>query len=717
MTNEVSEDPDTAPDTRAHGTKFGELGLNPDVLAAIEQDLGFDKPTPIQQEAIPILAKGRDLIGKAETGTGKTLAFCAPLLGDLDPSRGAVQGLVLCPTRELAQQVDECAAVLGKRRGLKTALLVGGVHQSEQILRLRGGAQVVVATPGRVLDFLRDGRLRLGNVSFVVLDEADRMLDMGFIDDVSEILRATPPERQTAMFSATVPPRLENLTKRFMRNPLTVSTVQGLATVPEIRQRYVELHSGDKEGFILDLLDDHPQDTCIIFCNTRRDVIELDRILWGLGYDAGSLHGEHEQERRFKVLEAFKAKQIKTLVATDVAARGLDIDEVTRVVNFDVPDEVETYVHRIGRTGRAGGAGESITLVSGAEREIWDRIRRSTKFEVEAVTGWAPSRPRKKVEENTRRKDHATRHLSEAWRNAGQHDPEVPDEGKSEPADKRRGDSRRTRGGRASEPASDVTRRPDRQPESGRRGRPDRAGKAKEKEKAATKTPEVESWTWTTADFGLDPEIRADFAKSRPGAEPPAPADATRPGPPRGRRGDSRRRNAGSRPATAKKPREAEVALESGPPEDAGVGGKRKRRRRGRRGRPEAGEQAAERSERPAERSERPAERSERPAERSERPGDRSERTAERREGRAENQEPSTTPRESRRRPRRGAGPRRPEGARGAESGSESGPADDGSGQARNPYASSAETGGGEAGAAPRRRRRRRGGGRPPSSA
>lgn len=377
---------------------FRELGLSDEVLQSIEDDLGFDAPTPIQREAIPLLSEGRDLIGKAETGTGKTLAFCAPLMGKIDPSRRTVQALVLCPTRELAQQVEEVAAALGQRSGIRSVLLVGGVHQSEQILSLREGAQVAVGTPGRVLDFLREGVLRLGWANTAVLDEADRMLDMGFIEDVSEILQSMPKERQTLMFSATVPPRLERLSKRFMNKPATVSTIQGMATVPEIHQRYVQIHPGDKEGFVLDLIDAHPEDTCIIFCNTRKEVIELDRTLWGMGYDAGSLHGDHEQERRFKVLEGFKSRQIMTLVATDVAARGLDIEKVTRVVNFDIPDEVETYVHRIGRTGRAGGVGEAIALVSNSERENWDRIRRSTGSDVEEITDWEPSRPRKKVE-------------------------------------------------------------------------------------------------------------------------------------------------------------------------------------------------------------------------------------------------------------------------------------------------------------------------------
>ena len=373
---------------------FDSLGLTERVLATIAE-LGFTTPTPIQEQAIPLLAEGRDLIGKAETGTGKTLAFTAPMIGHLDSERVCVQGLVLCPTRELAQQVEAVAHRVGENCNIGTALLVGGLHASPQILALRGGAQLVVGTPGRVLDLLRQGVLRLGWLTHLVLDEADRMLDMGFIDDVTEILERSATERQTMLFSATVPPGLQRLARRFMKDPVTISTHSGVMTVPEIRQRYLRLHTGDKEGFILDLLDDYPDDTCIVFCNTRRDVIDLDRMLWGLGYSAGSLHGDHDQDRRFKVLSAFKKRVLKTLVATDVAARGLDIEKVTRIINFDVPEDLETYVHRIGRTGRAGGSGETVTLVGAAEWPNFRRILREAQFEIEEIEDWEPTRPRK----------------------------------------------------------------------------------------------------------------------------------------------------------------------------------------------------------------------------------------------------------------------------------------------------------------------------------
>jgi len=381
-------DPKSDPDDPSPRSCFSDLPLPGPVLDQLTA-LGFLHPTPIQELTIPVAMKGIDLIGKAETGTGKTLAFTSPIIGQLDSERVAVQSIVLCPTRELAQQVEEVAAALGKPLGIRVALVVGGVHQSQQLLQLRRGAQMVVGTPGRVLDFLRSGKIRLGWVEHVVLDEADRMLDMGFIDDVSEILQHTPPERQTYLFSATLPPKIKFLTKKFMKDPQVISTIREIATVPDIDQQFIRCEDWAKKYWVHQLLDQNPDQTCIIFCNTRRAVIDLDRDLWGRGYPAGSLHGDHDQDRRFKVLEGFKNKQIKTLVATDVAARGLDVEAVARVINFDIPDEVETYVHRIGRTGRAGAAGEAISLIDSRDRLSWNRIRTETGFPIEE-SSWKP---------------------------------------------------------------------------------------------------------------------------------------------------------------------------------------------------------------------------------------------------------------------------------------------------------------------------------------
>ncbi|MBN1441302.1 MAG: DEAD/DEAH box helicase [Planctomycetes bacterium] len=378
--------------TEAHA-KFTDYALSPDVLEALEE-LGFVETTPIQEKVIgPILA-GRDVVGKAETGTGKTIGFGAPLIGRVDTQRVAVQALVLTPTRELAQQVAGVLEQMGLRRGLGVALLVGGVHASGQIEKLRSGCQVVVGTPGRVLDLLGDRILSLGWCETVVLDEADRMLDMGFIEDVSKILDKTPSDRQTLVFSATIPPQIEVLLRRYMKDPEIHSTSVGLTTVPEISQVYRRVEFRDKFRELRRILDESADETAIIFCNTRRQAIDLDRMLWGHSYSAGALHGEQDQETRFRILEAFRQGDVRILVATDVASRGLDIEDVARVINYEVPDEPEAYVHRIGRTGRASRLGQAITLVSSRERRSWDQILRGTGLDIRLETSGRRGHPR-----------------------------------------------------------------------------------------------------------------------------------------------------------------------------------------------------------------------------------------------------------------------------------------------------------------------------------
>jgi ATP-dependent RNA helicase DeaD len=381
----------TAPAT---GRPFEEFNLAPDVLEALRRT-GIHRATPIQELVIgPILA-GRDLMGKAETGTGKTVGFGAPIVGRIDTERVSVQALVLTPTRELAQQVAGVLEELGRGRGLGVALVVGGVHASEQVLKLRSRSQVVVGTPGRILDFLRDRTLSLVWCDVVVLDEADRMLDMGFIDDVSAIIDATPKERQTLLFSATIPHEVERLARRYMKEPEIFSTALGLSTVSEIQQYFEEVEFRDKLRALRKILDAHPDDTCIIFTNTRRQAIDLDRMLWGHGYPAGALHGDQEQDVRFRILESFRRREIKFLVATDVASRGLDIDDIARIINYEVPDEPEGYVHRIGRTGRASKSGIAITLVASKEWWDWQRIVKTTGFRIERMGKAPESRERR----------------------------------------------------------------------------------------------------------------------------------------------------------------------------------------------------------------------------------------------------------------------------------------------------------------------------------
>ena len=363
------------------GKRFDAFDLPEDVIASLAE-MGISHCTPIQEKVIEPILAGGDIIGKAETGTGKTIGFGAPLVAKIDTQRVAVQGIVLTPTRELAQQVSEVVEALGKGRELKVVLLVGGVHASGQIAKLRKGSQLVVGTPGRVLDLLKERILSLGWCENVVLDEADRMLDMGFIDEVGAILDKIPPERQTLLFSATIPDGMKKLLGRYMKDPKTFSTSKGLATVPDIKQGYLSLSPHQKLNDLRRILDGDPDDTAIIFCNTKRQVIDLDRMLWGNGYSAGSLHGDQTQDLRFTIMDKFRSGDIKVLVATDVASRGLDIESVSRVINYDVPEESESYVHRIGRTGRANKTGIAITFVTPKDRRYWEQVLKDTRFKI-----------------------------------------------------------------------------------------------------------------------------------------------------------------------------------------------------------------------------------------------------------------------------------------------------------------------------------------------
>jgi len=377
-------------------TRFTDLPIPPGILETIAK-LGFIHPTPIQEQAIPPALQGKDVIGKAETGTGKTLAFGVPLCARVDPGRVSVQALVLCPTRELAQQVGEVLTTIGEHQGFKVALLVGGEKVGTQVLGF-GTSQVVVGTPGRVLDLIRQNFLKLGWVEIAVLDEADRMLEMGFIEDVSAIMDRVPDEAQTLFFSATFPPELKRLAVRILKDPVSVETSQGLATVPEIRQYF--LRTGEQKFRALrDVLRDEEHGSVLVFCNKKREVDRVYRELYGRSVPVAAIHGDYEQEVRFKVLERFRTGAVRILVATDVAARGLDIEKVTAVINHDVPIEAEDYVHRIGRTGRCGRDGKVVTLVSPREERLFQRIVKRTGWRIAELGGparqAAPPPPRR----------------------------------------------------------------------------------------------------------------------------------------------------------------------------------------------------------------------------------------------------------------------------------------------------------------------------------
>src|SRR5688572_62641 len=346
---------------------FSELGLSPEVLRAID-DLGFEKPSPIQGRAIPLLMQGRDLVGQSQTGSGKTLAFGVPAVEKVEPALRAVQVLILCPTRELAIQVsEEIHKLAAFKRGIHPLPIFGGQSYERQFSGLRQGAQIVIGTPGRVMDHMRRGTLRLDKTKLVVLDEADVMLDMGFRDDIEFILQAVPGQRQTVFFSATMPRAIQELIKKYARNPENVRIEQKALTVPTVDQAYYEVDRRFKIELLTRLIDIHDLKLGIIFCNTKRMVDELVEHLNAQGYSADRLHGDMTQAMRDRVMHKFRKSGLEFLVATDVAARGIDVDDVQVVFNYDLPYDPEDYLHRIGRTGRAGRSGRAISFVAGRE--------------------------------------------------------------------------------------------------------------------------------------------------------------------------------------------------------------------------------------------------------------------------------------------------------------------------------------------------------------
>ena len=345
---------------------FADLQLNAEVLRAIDA-LGFEEPTPIQVQTIPLLLDGRDVLAQAQTGTGKTAAFALPIVQRVDVARREVQALVLAPTRELAVQVAEAMHNLGRTRGLAVLPVYGGQAYDRQLHGLRSGVHVVVGTPGRVMDHIRRRTLDLSTVHTVVLDEADEMLNMGFVEDIEFILNEVPEERQIALFSATVPRRIEALARRYLRNPERVTIAQETLTAPQTRQMYVETQQRDKVEALTRILDLESPSSAIVFCRTKREVDELSETLQSRGYATAAIHGDINQAQRERLLLAFREGRVELLIATEVAARGLDIPDVTHVFNYDIPDDGDAYIHRIGRTGRMGRKGDAITFVTPRE--------------------------------------------------------------------------------------------------------------------------------------------------------------------------------------------------------------------------------------------------------------------------------------------------------------------------------------------------------------
>ena len=372
-------------------TLFTDLPLPTEIQDQLLK-LGFKFPTPIQELSIPVAIKGLDLIGKAETGTGKTLAFTAPIMGKLDPERVGIQALVLCPTRELAQQVEEVASKLGEAVGIRVALVVGGIHAAQQLMQLRRGAQMVVGTPGRVLDFLKSGKIRLGWVEHVVLDEADRMLDMGFFPDIMWVVEKMTGREQTLLFSATFPQEIIDAANEFMNEPDFVLTNTEKLDIPPIDQYSVRIGRANKLWVVGRLLSRMgEEDQTIIFTNTKRMVDLIVQRLKKHRFDVEGLHGDMSQNQREKIISTFKDGNSSVVVATDVAARGIDVDGITLVINYDVPDDVDNYVHRIGRTGRIGRKGEAWVLVGRDDIPQLNKIIATHSLEI--IASEAPELP------------------------------------------------------------------------------------------------------------------------------------------------------------------------------------------------------------------------------------------------------------------------------------------------------------------------------------
>ena len=364
--------------------KFDTLGLDPKSLRAITE-MGFEEPSPIQAKAIPEVMAGHDVIGQAQTGTGKTAAFGIPLLQKIDPKNRKLQAIILCPTRELAIQVaDEIRRLSKFMHGIKILPVYGGQDIGKQIRSLKGGVQLVIGTPGRVMDHLRRRTLRFDNLHTIVLDEADEMLNMGFREDIETILKDAPEERQTVLFSATMPKPIMEITKKFQNNAKVIKVTKKELTVPNIEQYYYDVKPKKKEEVLSRLLDIYSPRLSVVFCNTKKQVDLLVNALLGRGYFAAGLHGDMKQEQRDRVMQGFRTGKTEILVATDVAARGIDVDEVEAVFNYDLPQDDEYYVHRIGRTGRAGREGRAFSFVSGKEVYKLKEIQRYCKTKIYA---------------------------------------------------------------------------------------------------------------------------------------------------------------------------------------------------------------------------------------------------------------------------------------------------------------------------------------------
>ncbi|WP_449619636.1 DEAD/DEAH box helicase [Robertmurraya sp. Marseille-Q9965] len=365
-------------------TKFEDLGISSATMKSLKK-MGFEEATPVQTETIPLSLQNKDLIGQAQTGTGKTAAFGIPLIDKIDKDSNVIQGIVIAPTRELAVQVSEELYKIGYGKRARVLAIYGGQDINRQIRALKNHPQIIVGTPGRILDHINRKTIKLENIHTVVLDEADEMLNMGFIEDIESILAKTPAERQTLLFSATMPAPIQRMAEKFMKDPQIVRVKTKEMTVPLIEQYYLEVQEKSKFDVLTRLLDIQTPELAIVFGRTKRRVDELAEALNLRGYMAEGIHGDLSQAKRLSVLRKFKEGSIDVLVATDVAARGLDISGVTHVYNFDIPQDPESYVHRIGRTGRAGKEGVAMTFITPREKSYLGVVERTTKRKMEKM--------------------------------------------------------------------------------------------------------------------------------------------------------------------------------------------------------------------------------------------------------------------------------------------------------------------------------------------
>ena len=385
------------------GNRFSNLGISNE-LADILNKNGIKDPTKIQEKAIPDLVKGRDVVAQSQTGTGKTLAFLLPLMDKIEENKNYVQGLIITPTRELAIQITSEAKKLTAAKNINILAAYGGQDVEAQLHKLKNGIHLVIATPGRLLDHIRRENIDLGKLKALVLDEADEMLNMGFLEDIEDIVSKTPKSRQTMLFSATISNEVRKLSKRFMRDPLQIEIESKNVTLDEIKQVVIETTDRKKVDTLCQLIDEFRPYLAIVFCRTKRKVMELNTELLSRGYNSDELHGDLSQSKRERVMKNFRSAKLQILVSTDIAARGIDVEGVTHVINYDIPDDVDSYIHRIGRTGRIGNIGMAVTLVTPRDSDSLAMIDRKIKANLKPKKMESKEKPTRRIEKNKEKK-------------------------------------------------------------------------------------------------------------------------------------------------------------------------------------------------------------------------------------------------------------------------------------------------------------------------